>query len=155
MFRIRCTTFWFFMKTINMFLYVSVYGMYFFYLIFLNIQDIFQLNYDRFLFCARAFGVWSEEYFTAFIYTNITILWLFFLFRCDRSLFFAPNSIRTRIFLPLSAHVVISLLLSNSSYCIALWTCPIFPLTCPFFSLTPNFKTCYVLKCASWFSLDL
>ena len=142
MFRIRCTTFWFFMKTINMFLYVSVYCMYFFYLIFLNIQDIFQLNYDRFLFCARAFGVWSEEYFTAFIYTNITILCLFFLLRCDRSLFFAPNSIRTRIFLPLSAHVVISLLLSNYSDFIDLLTCEVLCWRVQFFVDMSNFFWC-------------
>ena len=58
MFCICCTTFKIFMTTINMFLHVSVYGMYFLYLIFLHIQN--PLINGHFLCCTRAFIGWSK-----------------------------------------------------------------------------------------------
>ena len=61
MLRICCTTLGFFMTTINMFLNVSVYDMYSFYLRFLHIQQIFHLIDGRFLCCARKFEGQSAE----------------------------------------------------------------------------------------------
>ena len=43
MFCIRCTTFGLFMRTINMFLHISIYGMYSFNIIFVHIQNLFHL----------------------------------------------------------------------------------------------------------------
>ena len=47
---------------------------------------------------------------TALIYTNITISWLLFLFRCDKSLFFPLNIIHTQslfIFICACSHFVV------------------------------------------------
>ena len=113
MFCIRCTTFVFFMKTINMFSYVSVYVLYLLYIIFVHIQNLFHLIDGRFLWCAHAFKSCSSEYFTVLIYTNITIPWLFLLFRCSQSLFFTLNIIRTwRLFI---------FIRTCSSFVVAFW----------------------------------
>ena len=61
LFQIRCTTFRLFMTTINMLLDLSVHGMYFFYLRFVHIHNIFRFTNGRFLCCARMFGDFHAE----------------------------------------------------------------------------------------------
>ena len=95
----------YFLTAVNMFLRVLVYGVYFFYLVFVHIQNLFHLTDGRLLFCTLALKGWSAENFTVFIYTNITIPRLLFLFRCARSLFFAISITRTqRLFIFIRAH---------------------------------------------------
>ena len=55
LFRIRCLTFGFFMKTINMFSHVSANGMYLFYLRFLHTHNIFNITDRRLLYCPHEF----------------------------------------------------------------------------------------------------
>ena len=81
---------------------------------------------------------------------NITILLLFFIFRRARIILSSLNSIRIRSFLSLFAHIVVWLLISNTSYYIASLTCPIVLLACPIVLLTPNLKKLVrILMCVS------
>ena len=95
LFRIRCTTFGFFMTTINMFSHVSVNGLYFLYIRFVHIHNLFHLTDDCFLWCTCTFEGWGAYFFTAFINTNIAIPFPFFLFICAQSILFVLYIIRT------------------------------------------------------------
>ena len=147
MFQICCTTSRLFLTTINMFSHISVYGMYFFYLRFLHIHNLFRFTYGPLLCCARAFEVEVQNSLphpsiqtepSRDFYLFLDMLEVFSLLLISYALKFS---------LSLSKHVVVSLLLSNSLDCIALLMCPIFSLTCtivslkcPIFSLTLNLK---------------
>ena len=96
LFWIRCMSFWFLMKTINMLLNVPVHGTYFFYLISVYFQNLFYLTDGLILFWKCSFMRWMKEGFNSFIHTNITITWFFIPFRCAWSVFLSLISIHTR-----------------------------------------------------------
>ena len=98
LFRIGCMSFQLFIRTINMYSYVPVYGTYFFSLVVVYFCNFYHLIDSRILCCARAFIRWMKEMFNAFIHTNITITWFFFLFRCSWGLFLALIIICTQSF---------------------------------------------------------
>ena len=98
LFHIRWMSLWFLVKNINISLQVSVGCTQFICLIIEWLQHFFYLTDCHFLWYARAFKGWSAELFTAFIDMNITIPYIFFLFRSDWSLFFSLNIIRTQSF---------------------------------------------------------
>ena len=125
LFQIRCTSSWFFMTAVNIFLNVSVYGIYIFYLRCVHSQNLSHLINGFLLCCKCAFEGWIAEKFTAFVYTNITTPCLFFIFRCDWSLSSPLISYALGVCLSLSTHVVVLLLIYNSSDCIFLLMCTI------------------------------
>ena len=98
LFRTCCTPFQFFMRTINMFLNVTVYGTYFFYIRLVYLHNLFHITHLCILFCVRAVICQIKELFTTFINTNITITCVLFIFRRVWSLFLYLIIIRTWIF---------------------------------------------------------
>ena len=87
----------FFTKTVNMCLRVLVYSTHFFYLRFVYFHNFFHLTDGHILWCARAFISWMQEVFTAFMHTNMTITWFFFIFRRARCIFLTLIIIHTWI----------------------------------------------------------
>ena len=122
-FRICCTSFWLSSKhktILNIF--IAIFAFY---------NKLFHLTDGYICCCARAFIRWMAELFTVFIDTNITILWIFFIFRCARSLLFALGIIRTwSFFVFIRAHSCYVDALQFLIF-IAMLTCPIISLTFP------------------------
>ena len=147
MFRIRCTIFRFFIITVSMFSYVSVYVMILFYIRFVHIHNILHFTDGHLLWCAHLLIIWMKKVLALSIYTKRTIMWFLFLFRHARILFSSLLPYKLEFYLCLFAsllQIIIILIIYNSFPFIEVIPYWIVSLTFPIVLLTYLPRQCLI-----------